>query len=137
VSERDNVFRDRLIAAMTDLNANGRQDAKLRRTLGSIALKLYRTGSALNWADLKERADGPTYDSLLRLFQRESQAATKSGDTTTVRAFELLALSLIARRQYQTDLDPGIAYLDAFIEEVAKYEQTGGVRLHIPAKGAR
>ncbi len=137
MSERDEIFRGRLIALMGDLNAGGSRDPQLRKVLGRIALKLYTDGGARNWADLKERADGPTYDSLLRLFQKQTELANKQGDATTVTAVELLGISLIARRQYQTDLEPGVAYLDQFIEEVANYERNGGMKLHIPAKGRR
>ena len=137
MSERDDIFRDRLVAVMTDLNAGGNRDPQLRKTLGRFALKLYRDGGARNWADLKQRADESTYDSLLRLFQKQSEESSRQGDTVAVNAFELLAISLIARNRKQTDLEPGVAYLDKFIDEVASFERGGGVRLRMPAKVKR
>ena|SRR5689334_16731315 len=119
MNERDQVFRDRLIAVMTELNTNGLRDPELRKKLGGMARRLYRDARARSWADLKERADASTYDSLLKLFQQYSQDAARNGDQVSVRATELLAISLIARRQYQDDLKPGVDALDQFIAETA------------------
>ncbi len=115
MNERDQIFRERLIALMSELNTGEEITGKLRRMLGAFANRLTKDAGARDWADLKERADGPTYDSLLRLFQRESDRARKAGDNLMERSMEVLAISLIARRQYQADLTPGIVVLDKFI----------------------
>ena len=115
MNERDEIFRERLIALMSELNTGEEITGKLRRMLGAFANRLTKDAGARDWADLKERADGPTYDSLLRLFQRESDRAHKAGDGLMERSMEVLAISLIARRQYQADLTPGITVLDKFI----------------------
>ena len=115
MNERDQIFRERLIALMSELNTGEEITGKLRRMLGAFANRLTKDAGARDWADLKERADGPTYDSLLRLFQRESERAHKAGDNLMERSMEVLAISLIARRQYQADLTPGIVVLDKFI----------------------
>ena len=52
---------------------------------------------------------------MLALFQRESARLAKAGDDKGVRAFEILAISLIARRQYHAEVLPGIAFLDRYI----------------------
>ncbi len=114
-AERNRIFRERLIALNTELNAGLNNDRTVRRLVGLYALRLPRDAGARDWADLKARADGPTYDSLLRMFQRHSEDAQKRGDTAAVRAFEVLALSLIARRQYQADLLPGVSFIDRYI----------------------
>ncbi len=113
--ERDVIFRERLVALMAELNTGEAITGKLRRKLGAFANLLTRDAGARDWADLKERADGPTYDSLLRLFQREGDNARKDGDEHMEKAMEVLAISLIARRQYQADLLPGVMVLDKFI----------------------
>ena len=115
MNERDQIFRDRLIKLMSELNTGEEITGKLRRMLGAFANRLTRDAGARDWADLKERADGPTYDSLLRLFQRESERAVTNEDELMARSMEVLAISLIARRQYQADLVPGVIMLDKFI----------------------
>jgi hypothetical protein len=86
-----------------------------------------------DWADLKARADGPTYDSMLKLFMKTSEQMSKSGDTVGVRAMEVLALSLVARRQEQADLEPGVGFLDTFIKNCgAAARRRGATFLPIP-----
>jgi hypothetical protein len=114
-TERNQIFRDRLITMMSELDAGEARDSKLRRYLGTYANRLAREAGTRDWADLKQRADGPTYDSLLQLFQRQSEESLKKGDKIVARTVEVLALSLIARRQHQADLTRGIELLDGFI----------------------
>ena len=131
--ERDVIFRERLIALMAALNGGEGRDRTLRRTIGTFSDKLAKEAGARNWADLKERADGPTYDSLLQLFSKQSEQLAKQGDTAGVRALEVLAISLIARRQYQTDLLPGVDFLDRYIEECAQNARRAGAQI-LPVK---
>ena len=131
--ERDAIFRDRLVGLMSALNGAEGKDKKLRRTIGAYARRLFTEAGARSWVDLKERADGPTYDSMLKLFQTQSEIASKSGDTHAVRTFEVLAISLIARRQTQADLLPGISFLDKFIDGcVSAARRSGTGILPIP-----
>lgn len=120
MQERDVIFRERLIAMTEELNSGTNRDPRLRLTIGAYAIRMVKEARARDWVDLKERADGPTYDSMLRLFQKQSEAAAKNADTTVVRAMEVLALSLIARRQYQADLLPGVGFLDGYIGNCCK-----------------
>jgi hypothetical protein len=117
--ERDQVFRERLIALTEQLNAGANNDKKLRQTVGLYASRMPRDAGARDWADLKQRADGSTYDSMLKLFTTQAEEAHRRGDTSIMQAMEVLALSLIARRQYQPDLAPGVGFLDKFIERCA------------------
>lgn len=130
--ERNQIFRERLVAVMSDLNAGAAKDKQLRRRVGIIADRLVREAGTRDWVDLKERADGPTYDSLLTLFQRQSVDLQKTGDTTGVKAFEVMALSLIARRQYQADLATGVTTLDKWIGECLVHARRAGAQF-IPA----
>jgi hypothetical protein len=130
--ERNQIFRERLVAVMTDLNSGAAKDKQLRRRVGIIADRIVREAGTRDWSDLKERADGPTYDSLLTLFQRQSADLQKSGDTIGVKAFEVMALSLIARRQYQADLATGVTTLDKWIGECMVHARRAGAQF-IPA----
>ena len=116
-TERAEIFRNRLITVVSDLNAGEDRNPELRRLVGGLAHKFYSSARAASWADLKQRADGPTYDSMLRVFQHQSEEANKAGDLLGVKAFELLAISMIARRQGEMSLEPGIDYLDNFIAD--------------------
>lgn len=126
MEERDIVFRDRLIALMTALKTQ-MQNPVLRKRLGLIANELVRQGGARSWADLKERADGPSYDSLLNLFHKQAEQSVKVGDDKTRMAVECLAISLIARRQYQADLVTGVQLLDGFIADSEKLARRLGL----------
>jgi hypothetical protein len=127
--ERDQIFRERLVALIEVLNSEDGKRKGLRNRIGAIAARMARDAGARDWADLKERADGPTYDSMLRLFQRESEAAQKAGDDRVVRTMEVLAISLIARRQAQADLVPGISFLDSFIEDSERAARRAGTKV--------
>lgn len=119
MAERDEIFRDRLIAVMTALNSGEARDPAVRRVVGSYAYKLAKDAGAKNWADLKARADGQTYDAMLKIFSDQTARMQEAGDTKGVRGLETLALSLIARHQMQRDLVPGVGFLDRYIEECA------------------
>jgi hypothetical protein len=116
---RDAIFRSRLVAVMTALSNGEARIPAVRRIVGSYAYKLVKESGAKSWADLKARADGPTYDSIIRIFQEQSAAMQQAGDTNGVRGLEALALSLIARHQKQNDLVPGVGFLDRYIDECA------------------
>ncbi|HEX4297857.1 MAG TPA: hypothetical protein VHZ56_07525 [Devosia sp.] len=134
MNERDTVFRERLVALMTDLNGPEGKERPLRRMVGAYAKRLYSEAGARDWTDLKGRADAKTYDSMLNLFQRESEKALRDDDKVSARAFEVLALSVIARRQQQDDLVRGIELLDKYITQcitLAERTRTGFV--HVPA----
>ena len=133
--ERDAIFRERLITVLTAIKGKEGNVPMLRRLVGAYATRMAKEAGTRDWADLKERADGPTYDSALRLFQTQSQTASKAGDANTVRAVEVLAISLIARRQYQDDLLPGIALLDDYIAKCAAIARRTGMQF-LPAKPA-
>ncbi len=135
--ERDKVFRQRLLALMADLNDGLRSDRKLQQMVGAFARRLYTEAGTRNWGDLKRRADQPTYDSMLSLFMKQAEQMSKAGDTLGVRAFETLALSLIAREQTQLDLVAGVDMLDDFISRcvtVAKATNTVVVDTAPPAR---
>jgi hypothetical protein len=117
MQEADAVFRQRLVAVMSALNSGEARDPALVRVVGGFAHQIARQLGAKNWADLKARADGPTYDHILSICKTESEKFQKAGNTKGVRGLEALALSLIARHQKQGDLIPGVGFLDRYIEE--------------------
>lgn len=119
MAERDEIFRDRLVAVMTALNGGEGRDPAVRRIVGGYAYRMAKESGARNWADLKARADSVTYDSMLKIFREQSEKLQLAGDSKGVRGLEALALSLIARHQKQGDLLPGISFLDRYIDECA------------------
>ena len=117
---RNQILHDRLVDLMQRLNGPDGKRKGFRNRIGALATRLASDAGTRNWADLKARADGPTYDSLLRMFQRESEIAKQADDDRLVDALEVLALSLISRRQQQPELAEGVALLDAFIDDSEK-----------------
>ena len=135
MTERDAIFRERLIALMTALRAGEGKDVVLRRTIGRFVQALAKETGARSWTDIKKRTDPATYDSMLQLFQRESASYQKAGDAKSVRALEALGISLIARHQKQADLLPGVGFLDTYIDECAAAVKRASTRTvnHRPA----
>jgi len=127
--ERDIIFRDKLIALVSDLYAGEGRDKKLRRTIGMYSDKFAKDAGAKDWDDLKARADDPTYDSLLKYLMAQSEFMQKHNDLEGVRAFEVLAISLIARRQTTEELQVGIDTLDRYIAECARNARRKGAHV--------
>ena len=119
MAERDDIFRERLIAVMTALNSGEGRDPAVRRIVGSYAYRLAKEAGAKSWADLKARASSQTYDAMLKIFEEQSSKMQQAGDAKGVRGMEALALSLVARYQKQGDLVPGVGFLDRYIDECA------------------
>lgn len=119
MDDRDEIFRDRLTTVMAALHTGEGRDPAVRRIVGSYAYRMTKEAGVKSWADLKARADGPTYDAMLKIFQEQSTKMQGAGDTKGVRGLEALALSLIARHQKQGDLVPGVGFLDRYIESCA------------------
>jgi hypothetical protein len=134
MEERDQIFRQRLIGLMTALNGGESRDPAVRRIVGSYAYKLTKQAGVKSWAELKARADGAAYNSMLKLFTEQGAAYHESGDKAGVRGIEALALSLAARHQKQNDLVPGVGFLDRFIEGCASLvKPTAKVVVSTPA----
>ncbi len=115
--DRNDIFRERLIAVMTALNGGESRDPTVRNVVGGFGHQLVKRFGAKNWSDLKLRADGEVYDILLNSFKAESEKFSREGNQMGVRGMETLALSVIARHQSQPDLMPGVSFLDRYIEE--------------------
>jgi hypothetical protein len=126
-NERAEVFRNRLISVVSDLNSGEDRNPELRRVVGSLAYKVHSDARALSWTDLKQRADGATYDSLLKVFQHQSESASKAGDNLAVKALELLAISMIARRSAEMSLEPGVDYIDNFLADCERQVRPSSV----------
>jgi hypothetical protein len=117
VNERDQVYRERLVSLIAEIKERAGNDRRIRRLIGAYADRMSKDAGARNWADLKARADDPTYDSMLNMFQREAASAAKADDPKTVSALEVLGISLVGRHQNQADLLPGMVFLDKYIAE--------------------
>ena len=127
MEQRDLVFRQKFLGVMTRLNAGDRNSPEVRRQVGAIANELTRQAGTRAWNDLKRRADGPTFNSLLGLFQKQSESAARMKDDKAVFCFEVLAVSLIARTQRQEDLLEGVRILDQFIANCEKAARKAGI----------
>jgi len=132
MEDRDIIFRDKLTSLLADLNGGEGRDKKLRRTIGMYSDKLAQEAGAKDWQDFKERADGPTYDSLLKFLQSQSEQMLKHRDTEGVRALEVLAISIIGRRQTAPELLAGMDFLDRYIAECARNARRRGAHVLPP-----
>jgi hypothetical protein len=115
-AERQKIFRGRFLALMSGLTTH-RTDPKLRAMIGTAGYGIVAETGALSWSDLKARADGPTYDKVLAALSDNAADMARKKEGRGVRAFEVLAVSMISRHQSEKDLVEGVKMLDSYIDD--------------------
>ncbi|HEV7718643.1 MAG TPA: hypothetical protein VGO70_06680 [Arsenicitalea sp.] len=113
---KEDDFKQRLIAVLSDLQANGRNDAELLWILGGLGSRLVQEAKRATWLDVKMSLTTEAYQSLLSTFQAQANALAAEKKAKAAYAVEILAISLIARTQKTPEITAGDALLDEFIE---------------------
>ncbi|MEO6394849.1 MAG: hypothetical protein ABIO40_02960 [Devosia sp.] len=108
-------FRRRLHALMSALKIS-RRNPKLQALIGTMGLSAVSDAKAQGWADLKQRLGAPGYDALLKAMQKSAADLKQKGVTDGPRALEVLAVSIIARRQHDPELEQPVRVLDDYVE---------------------
>ncbi len=122
-AERQKVFRGRFVAVMNGLKTL-RTNPKLRAFIGTAGNALVTETGAQGWSDLKARADGQTYDKVLDALRNNAADMARKKEAHGVRAFEVLAVSMISRRQSDEDLIEGVKLLDSYIDDCVTTART-------------
>lgn len=109
-------FKQRFIAVLTDLKAEGYKDPEAMWLLGSLAADLIDKGKKGTWAELKRALTQDAYDNLLKSFETQANALMKAGKGKAAYVLQALSVSLIAERITDAELAAGDELLDELIE---------------------
>ena len=127
MTSKEEDFKQRLVAVMQDLREDGSRDAEAIWLLGSLAATLVDTAKARSWPALKQQLGRADYDGLLRDFQNSGNAFHKEGKRKHAYAVQILAMSVIAGKQQDPDVQAGNTLLDDIIERaIAHYRASLG-----------
>lgn len=115
MTTKEEEFKQRFVAVLQDLQANGRSDAEAMGLLGSLAAALIDKASQPSWSALKANLSREAYDRLLRDFQTQGNALHQQGKTRHAWAIQILGISLVAKTQLDEQIQAGAALLDEII----------------------
>lgn len=109
---KEDDFKERFVAVVKDLHANGGEDPEAMFLIGSLAARLMDRAKQPSWAAYKASMTGPAYDKLLRDFQQQGNDFHKEGKKKHAYAIQVLAMSLVARTQKTPEVRQGEGLLD-------------------------
>lgn len=116
MATKEEDFKQRFVAVLKDLQANGRKDTEAMWLLGSLAAQLIEKAGEPSWAALKSKLTRAAYDGLLRDFQTQGNALHQQGKGKHAYAIQILGISLVARTQSDDEVQAGTALLDEIID---------------------
>ena len=114
---REDDFKARFAAVLSDLKDDGRADPEAMYLLGDLAMQMADRGGVKTWSALKAALSQEAYASLLATFQQQGNAVTRQGKAKVAYAMQALAVSLVARTQTDPQLEAGDKLLDALIDQ--------------------
>lgn len=112
---KEEDFKQRLAAVLSDLNDEGKNDAEAMWLLGSLAAGIVDKAGAASWPAFKRDISRDTYDRLLGDFQAEGNRQYADGDEKKAYAIQALGLSLVARTQQR---DPTMAQGEQLLDAI-------------------
>jgi len=119
---REELFKSRFVAVITDMGTNVRKDPETMFFLGSLAGRLVTEGKKTSWAKTKAALSPAAYDSLLNSFQDKANQLAAKGNAKAAYAVEILALSLIAPTMRADEhIASGNELLDNMIEDTIRF----------------
>lgn len=113
---KEEEFKQRFVAVLKDLQANGKNDIEAMWLVGSLATQIIEKARQPSWPALKAALTREAYDGLLRDFQKEGNALHQQGKGKPAYAIQLLGISLVAKTQRDEQLKAGEALLDEIID---------------------
>lgn len=113
---KEQEFKQRFVAVLKDLQANGKSDIEAMWLLGSLATHIIERAQQPTWLALKAALTRQAYDGLLRDFQKEGNALHQQGKGKPAYAIQILGISLVAKTQLDEQLKAGEALLDEIID---------------------
>jgi hypothetical protein len=115
MASKEQDFKERFVALLQDLRANGNADPEAMYLIGSLASRLVDRAGRSSWASYKSAMAPETYNQLLRDFERQGNGFHKDGKSKHAYAVQVLATSLVARTQSDPDVRRGNGLLDEMI----------------------
>lgn len=116
MATKEDDFKQRFVAVLQDLRANGNQDPEALFLIGSLAARLLDEARQPDWGAYKARMAQPAYAKLLADLQRQGNEFHQQGKPKHAYAIQVLAISLIARTQSDKDVRAGDSLLDGMLD---------------------
>lgn len=120
MASKEEEFKQRFAAVLTDLQQNGKDDPEALWLIGSLAAQIIDKVGALTWVEFKRTMGQETYSRLLTDFEKEGNRQYREGDRKKAVAIQAVAMSLVAYTQTSPEMRTGEAMLDELIEKTIK-----------------
>ncbi len=118
MATKEEDFRERFVAMMKDLHANGGKDAEAQYLIGSLASRLMDKTGAKSWTVFKTTLGTFDHDALLRDFEKQGNKFHNDGKRKHAYAVQVLAMSVVAQTQADKDVQSGNKILDGVINSL-------------------
>jgi len=116
MTTKEAEFKQRFVAVLKDLQANGKDDIEAMWLLGSLATQIIEKAQQRSWTAFKASLTREAYDGLLRDFQKEGNALHQQGKGKPAYAIQILGISLIAKTQLDEQMRMGERLLDEIVD---------------------
>lgn len=118
MATKEEDFRERFVAMMQDLHANGGKDQEAMFLIGSLASRLMDRTSAKSWTTFKSTLGSYDRSALITDFEKQGNKFHKDGKSKHAYAVQVLAMSVIAPSQADEDVLTGNKILDSVINRL-------------------
>lgn len=115
MATKEEDFKERFVAVMKDLREAGENDQEAMFLIGSLASRLMTRTNAPSWPAFKSGLKSVDYALLLSDFEKQGNQFHRDGKRKHAYAVQLLAMSVIAPSQRDTDIAVGNSLLDQYI----------------------
>ena len=115
MATKEEDFKERFVAVLSDLRTNGGKDPEAMFLIGSLAARLLDRAKQPSWSAYKANMAPPVYARLLSDFEKQGNDFHREGRAKHAYAIQVLAISLIARTQKDADVRAGEGLLDEML----------------------
>jgi len=124
VSTKEQDFKERFVAIVSDLESHGRKDPEAMWLVGSFATGLIDLYRLKSWSEFKRSLPTMAYNKLLKDFEEQGNRYHREKNAKAAYAIQLLAASVVARTQTDKQVQAGDKLLDQAIDTaVAMYRK--------------
>jgi hypothetical protein len=120
MATKEDDFRERFVAVMKDLHANGETDQEAMFLIGSLASTLMKRNDSPSWPAFKATLKPVDYSLLLSDLEKQGNKFHKDGKRKHAFAVQVLALSVIAPTQAHRDVTEGNKLLDQYVARLVR-----------------
>ena len=116
---KEEFFKPRFLGLVRELADPATADPQSLIAIGALARRMMDDAKVKSWAAFKRGQTRALYDATLRVFQKQGNAMVQEKKLRTAYAIQVLAMSLIARTQADTEVEAGDRQLDGIIDLAA------------------